>query len=695
MNNLSKNTSKYKKQGSLRRKLTMRILILVVSVCVLSAIVSGSFLYQTANNDMISSTKTLATAEAVASSKAVGVFKLSIRAAAQDSLITSSTAPDIVKTSRRKELAEKFNFKEIVTADQNGRSTTNADVKDREYFQKAMQGQTFFTSTMVRKTDNSIVMHVATKIDNGTNYNGIIYGILPSDTFCGIVDDVTIGKTGYAFIVDKTGNIIAHKDREKVTNFTNYITMAEKDKTYNGLASLIKNMISLSAGTQTVELNGQKLLVSYQPIEDTDGWSIGVVAPVNEMMAGFYQALVVMIILTLLFVLLGIIIAFRISNAIAKPINAIVERVKGLAAGDLHAEVPVTNTNDEIEVLSTEFSTTVQQLNAYIGELRDVLKSISDGDLTAVTKQDYRGDFVAIKQSLDEILDSLNSIFAHVDVSAQQVASGADQVSSGAQALSQGATEQASSIEELSATITEIATMVKENAATAEDANTRSQASAVEVEKGNETMSQMIQAMEDINQTSSEIGKIIKTIQDIAFQTNILALNAAVEAARAGEAGKGFSVVADEVRNLAGKSAEAAKNTTILIENAVRSVQQGQEIANATAQSLQSIVQSTYETTGLISQISASSNEQASAIEQITQGVDQIAAVVQTNSATSEESAATSEELNSQAQLLRQTLETLNLRKDAPQGTEVGDFEQDEFNADDTAELTGFDTDKY
>ena len=228
-------------------------------------------------------------------------------------------------------------------------------------------------------------------------------------------------------------------------------------------------------------------------------------------------------------------------------------------------------------------------------------------------------------------------------MAADQVSAGSDEVSNGAQVLAQGSTEQASAIEELSASIDTVAGQVKQNADHAVDANSQMAVVGDEMEKSNSEMKKMLDAMSDINESSTKIAKIIKAIEDIAFQTNILALNAAVEAARAGAAGKGFAVVADEVRNLAGKSAEAATNTNVLITSSVEAVQNGMKIADATAQTLVEAVNGSKEVMGLIEQISAASKEQALSIEQITQGVEQISGVVQTNSATAEESAAASE----------------------------------------------------
>ncbi len=411
-----------------------------------------------------------------------------------------------------------------------------------------------------------------------------------------------------------------------------------------------------------MKFNGNKVAVSYSKISNTDGWAIGVTAKTSEMLGNFYRAIGITAAITVLFIVLSILLAVRIAKPIADPITALVGRIEKLADGDIHSEVPQINSNNEIGALSRSFTKTVATLKGYVGEISDVLSSLKNGDCTVVTRQDYRGDFVAIRNSLEGIIGNLNGMFKKVRSSADQVAAGAEQVSNAAQSLSQGATEQASSIEELSASITEINDKTGKNAEGATHANTLSAEASRRMEEGRQQMRQMVSAMAAISDSSMQIQKIIKTIQDIAFQTNILSLNASVEAARAGEAGKGFAVVADEVKNLAGKSATAARNTSELIENSLSAVRNGGEIANATEKSFNAILETSEKTGQLIGDIATSSNEQAASISEVMQGVEQISSVVQTNSATSEESAAASEELSSQAKVMKDTLAFLKLK---------------------------------
>jgi methyl-accepting chemotaxis protein len=292
---------------------------------------------------------------------------------------------------------------------------------------------------------------------------------------------------------------------------------------------------------------------------------------------------------------------------------------------------------------------------------------MAQGDMTAKISQDYIGDFIPIKQALLKISDSLNETLSAIQVSARQVDGGAQQVSAGAQALAQGATEQASSVEELAASGSEVAEKVRQNAQHVNQVTEYIRETKEKVEEGTGQMSRMLESMQSINASSNEIGKIIKVIDDIAFQTNILALNAAVEAARAGSAGKGFAVVADEVRNLAGKSANAAKQTTALIESSVKSVKDGSEIADVTARGLDEIAKKVQLVGETIQKIDQASSEQAVAIEQITRGVEQVSTVVQTNSATAEQSSAASEELSAQSDMLNSLIGKFRLRTDSAQ----------------------------
>lgn len=298
-----------------------------------------------------------------------------------------------------------------------------------------------------------------------------------------------------------------------------------------------------------------------------------------------------------------------------------------------------------------------------VNKLMRVAETIAEGDLNVNVDINSKDEIGSLASAFRKMVDNLNEVMSNINTAAEQVATGAKQVSDSSMGLSQGATEQASSVEQLTASLEEISSQTKQNADNANQANMLAENMKTNAMQGNIQMKEMLKSMDEINESSSKISKIIKVIDEIAFQTNILALNAAVEAARAGQHGKGFAVVAEEVRNLAARSANAAKETTDMIEGSIKKVEGGTKIANETATALNKIVEGIAKVAGLVSDIAVSSNEQASGIAQVNQGIMQVSQVVQTNSATSEESAAASEELSSQADLMKEQVSKFTLRK--------------------------------
>jgi methyl-accepting chemotaxis protein len=311
---------------------------------------------------------------------------------------------------------------------------------------------------------------------------------------------------------------------------------------------------------------------------------------------------------------------------------------------------------------------TIENILRPVNEAVTCLEQIAAGDLTASVRGDYKGDHAIMKKAVNSMLDALNDILSQVEISVEQVANGATQVSDSSQAVSQGATEQASSLEEISASMTQVGSQARQNAGNARQANDLTGNVRTSAKAGNERMKQMLTAMEDIGASSDQISRIIKVIDEIAFQTNLLALNAAVEAARAGVHGKGFAVVAEEVRNLAQRSAKAARETTSLIESSVDRVQNGSRIANETAESLDEIINGISKVDDLVHEIANASNEQVTGIDQTNLALGQVDQVTQNNAANAEESAAASEELSGQSAHLQQMLSRFKLRHRSSRG---------------------------
>ena len=365
----------------------------------------------------------------------------------------------------------------------------------------------------------------------------------------------------------------------------------------------------------------------------------------------------------IIFILVQIINFVRISNAL-KPLKKISEAGKEVAGGNFDVEIHYPQ-QDEIGELSRSISEVIGRSKKIVFDLRDRLDAMAGGNFTEnLESEEYVGDYAPLLESLKHIQEDMNKTLQEVHASSVQVLSSAEQVNTGAQSLSQGATEQASSIEELSANMQDISQSIQASTKTAGDAYKLQGEAGVAVLQSNEKMEEMRKAMDDITAKSNEISKIIKTIDDIAFQTNILSLNAAIEAARAGAAGKGFAVVADEVGNLAQKSAKAAQNTGLLIEETIEAVEKGAKITEETAESLNSVSKSTEEVNTLIEKISAASSKDLEGITSLNQGLQQISSVVQANSATAEQSAAASEELTGQANKMNELVERFQLKEE-------------------------------
>ena len=365
----------------------------------------------------------------------------------------------------------------------------------------------------------------------------------------------------------------------------------------------------------------------------------------------------------IIFILVQIINFLRISNAL-KPLKKISEAGKEVAGGNFDVEIHYPQ-QDEIGELSRSISEVIGRSKKIVFDLRDRLDAMAGGNFTEnLESEEYVGDYAPLLESLKHIQEDMNKTLQEVHASSVQVLSSAEQVNTGAQSLSQGATEQASSIEELSANMQDISHSIQASTKTAGEAYKLQGEAGVAVLQSNEKMEEMRKAMDDITAKSNEISKIIKTIDDIAFQTNILSLNAAIEAARAGAAGKGFAVVADEVGNLAQKSAKAAQNTGLLIEETIEAVEKGAKITEETAESLNSVSKSTEEVNTLIEKISSASSKDLEGITSLNQGLQQISSVVQANSATAEQSAAASEELTGQANKMNELVERFQLKEE-------------------------------
>ncbi|MCI8477866.1 MAG: HAMP domain-containing protein [Oscillospiraceae bacterium] len=378
----------------------------------------------------------------------------------------------------------------------------------------------------------------------------------------------------------------------------------------------------------------------------------------QQLSSGILFASIVLMIIALV---LTLILSTKLVRDITRPLTEAQAAIIHMSQGDLTYETKYESTN-EIGQMTEAIRTSQKVLHNVIQDISDITAEMAAGNFDVHFNTEFPGDLAPIRDSVQQLVAQMNETLARITEAAHSVSAGADQVSSGAQTLAQGATEQASAVEELSATLTTLSQGANSNSEAATKAQHETADAGNHVDVCTQYMEEMVAAMDNISRSSEEISKIIATIENIAFQTNILALNAAVEAARAGTAGKGFAVVADEVRNLASKSDEAAKATKELIEESVSAVQNGGQIVTKVSEALTKTNKLTEQAVAHVSQISELMKEELTSIEQVSEGLDQISAVIQTNSATSQESAAASQELSSQSSMMRQLMSTFKLQ---------------------------------
>ena len=550
---------------------------------------------------------------------------------------------------------EEFGFSAIYITDVNGVTESGIDFSQYEFTAAALAGNTHLGEAQIRADGSGAdVMLSAPRWKDGvmgSEVTGVVIAVLDAQKISDALSRIYIGEGAGAYIINSEGYTIADTEYEYVLSHENTILLSESDDSVAKFATIEKAALSTrepQIGKCTLE--GESLYLAVVPMQDYD-WAVGVYAPEVNYTASMYASAFFSMGVALVLILILTLVMNKIAHKITTPLKVIAKTADRVAVGDYDVTLDY-DCNDEIGDLTVSFGKLITNTQASVADASRVLGAMAVGDFTARPNAEYLGEFKKLGSAVNTIAVNMTDSFVALRDSANSVVAGALQVDSGAQALAQGSTEQAAAVQQLAATMGEVTHQVATTAENASEANTITKEANECVRVGNARMEELSTSMTNMEETSRRIHDIIKTIDDIAFQTNILALNAAIEAARAGTAGKGFAVVADEVRSLAAKSAEAANDTTVLIENAIAAIDSGAKATADTAAALHNITELINKASSKMEEINTAADVQAMSIQQLSSGVDQISAVVQNNSAIAEQSAAASAALSQEGEHL-------------------------------------------
>lgn len=585
--------------------------------------------------------------------------------------LASDSVPIADKNKAMGEYQNQYSWKSYGITGRDGINIfeTTTDISQRDYFKEALNGKTSISDPVYSKTNNELVIVMATPLwkDGVQNSQviGVVYVSVDASDLSDIATSIKVSKNGTAYMLNKDGTSIAHQNMDFVENEKNNIKESSSDSSLNSVAKFEKQMIQGGKGFGRYTYEGTRWIIGYAPV-GINGWSLAVAAPLTD----FLGSTILGIVITIIALVIALFVAIRVANRTGEEIGGAVkvcsDRLKLLAEGDLDTPVTTLNTNNETKLLEQSTIEIVNSLQTIIGDIKHILSEMASGNFevhSEIGSDKYIGAYSEIHLAMRDLRNTLSNTLEAIVEASEQVDAGASQLATGATELAEGATEQAAAIEEMSATVTDVTQQVEKTAKATDEAHDNAKIVGKEAAASKDKMNELTEAMKKIEETSNAIKDIIAKIEDIASQTNLLSLNAAIEAARAGEAGRGFAVVADQIRRLAEQSAQSAVDTRNMIESSIDEVTNGSRITNETEEALDKVLAEIDAIVLSVANVRVASDKQSAAMEQIEKAVDQISGVVQANSASAQQSSATSEELSAQAQTLKDLIGQFTIMK--------------------------------
>ena len=632
---ISRNTRK-SLNGRILRNTTLNILILVAVCCVIMALSMHSL----ANSILLDSLQPMARQSAKTVEANIRMLAERMMMLAGDSRMnmvdiggnaaesghdgkTAADGWEAVLT----EAAEIYEFYTIALYDLSGRLVQGIDGAPESL------DDGFFT--MLRETDNlttynstifqdklGITMGMPVKENGETAF--YLVGVYKYDMLNDVLSSINIGKNGMAYMVNREGIITGHPDQSKVQAKSTLLQLG------GGNEEAIKSVTTGETGSTEFDIDGQQMLVAFSPIHGTQ-WALVIQVPKSDYNNLINGAMIVAGICTLAVLFISILVILRMARSISKPVKNVTNRMLGLSDGDLHTEVAHIRSGDELEIMTRTLADTVGSVNRYISDIHQVLSGVADGNLQIEPQVQYKGDFTLIRNSLVTILASMNKTISGFRAAADRLAQMAEELSGQSGQLHQASLEQNQATEVLVDEVTHVKEQLAGVIKSSDQTHTMTSKITRKVQEANTQMDALSNAMSNISSNAQEITSIAKAIDNIAFQTNILALNASVEAARAGSAGRGFAIVAEEVKELAGKSAQAAQNAMAIVTNTKAVIQEGVELNASTAESLQAIYGVSTEISEISDQLVAAVQGQENALISMEERIATISSIADRN----------------------------------------------------------------